>query len=80
MPATWSPAALRAQAVAARSYAMAGDNRHTPYADTCDTTLCQVYKGHAYVDGGGRRRRSMTSPTTDAAIAATAGVVRAFTT
>ena len=42
MPALWPEAALESQAVAARSYAMAGDTRHLPYADTCDTILCQV--------------------------------------
>ena len=40
------PAALRAQAVAARTYA-AFDARAqtTRYYDTCDTTSCQVYGG-----------------------------------
>jgi SpoIID/LytB domain protein len=49
-PASWADvgggkgaAALRAQAVAARSYAMS-ENRST-YYKTCDTTSCQVYKG-----------------------------------
>lgn len=56
-------AALRAQAVAARSYAVA--DRRSTYASTCDTTSCQVYGGAASED-----RRS------DAAVAATAGEVR----
>lgn len=43
--------ALRAQSVAARSYAIA-DNRYS-YAKTCDTQNCQVYMGAA--------RRSSTS-------------------
>lgn len=72
VPASWHGEALKAQAVAARSYAMAGDTRHkdssgTFYADTCDTTLCQVYKGR-----GGQYH------STNAAIEATAGVVREF--
>ncbi len=76
-PASWPAAALEAQAVAARSYALAGDARQLPYADTCDTTLCQVYEG--------RYRQLtefeiMTHPATDAAIAATAGLVRLFGT
>lgn len=74
-PASWSAAALQAQSVAARSYAMAGDSRHQPYADTCDTTLCQVYGGFSRRDPGGERR-TLTHANTDAAIAATAGVVR----
>lgn len=84
MPASWHPAALRAQAVTARSYAMAGDTRHADpagglYADTCDTTLCQVYKGR-FEQQPGSAKVAMTDTRTDAAIAATAGVVRAFTT
>jgi hypothetical protein len=73
MPAFWPQAALEAQAVAARSYAMAGDNRQQPYADTCDTTLCQVYDG-LYTDRGGFRQA--THHRTDAAVQATAGLVR----
>ena len=74
MPALWPEAALEAQAVAARSYAMAGDTRQQPWADTCDTILCQVYDG-AYTERGGSLR-SAHHPRTDAAIAATAGLVR----
>jgi len=37
--------ALRAQAVAARSYVMAGDSRWGDLATTCDSTSCQVYQG-----------------------------------
>lgn len=78
MPSSWHAAALRAQAVAARSYAMAGDTRNQPYADTCDTTRCQVYKGR-YEQAPGKAKVAMTHPNTDAAIGATAGQVRVFT-
>lgn len=51
-PASWGDLgggagmhALRAQAVAARSYAWA-ENRYS-YAKTCDTTACQVYGGYS---------------------------------
>ncbi|MEU0501999.1 SpoIID/LytB domain-containing protein [Nocardia sp. NPDC005998] len=54
--------ALRAQAIAARSYALA-EHRY-PYAQTCDTTDCQVYPGTAKED-----------PRATRAIAATAGTV-----
>ncbi|BDT84368.1 SpoIID/LytB domain-containing protein [Nocardia cyriacigeorgica] len=54
--------ALRAQAIAARSYALA-ETRY-PYAQTCDTTDCQVYPGTAKED-----------PRTAAAVASTAGMV-----
>ncbi len=48
MPASWQPAALRAQAVAARTYAawLRAQNPHR-YYQICDTTACQVYGGVA---------------------------------
>jgi len=47
-PAYWLAPALRAQAVAARTYAAYGRARSAANAwDTCDTTACQVYKGTA---------------------------------
>ena len=66
MPASWHPEALKAQAVAARSYAVASirrDRRFDLYADT----RSQVYGGIA------AERR-----TTDAAVAATSGRVLAW--
>ncbi len=46
MPASWAPAALRSQAVAARTYA-AWQRAQNPrrYYQICDTTACQVYGG-----------------------------------
>ena len=46
MPSYWSQPALRAQSVAARSYALylKAHNNHDDY-DLCDTTSCQVYGG-----------------------------------
>ncbi|MGK2929719.1 MAG: SpoIID/LytB domain-containing protein [Acidimicrobiales bacterium] len=84
MPSSWIADALQVQAVAARSYAMAGDNRHrnndgSLYADTCDTTTCQVYKGRFTQASPTSTKEAATSTRTDAAIAATAGVVRVFT-
>ncbi len=73
VPAGWPTPALEAQAVAARSYVLAGDSRWTGYADTCDSTLCQVYDGRFTTRAGWR---SATHPRTDAAVAATAGLVR----
>jgi len=70
VPASWSDAAgglgasaVRAQAVAARSYAYA-ENRSS-YAKTCDTTSCQVYSG------AGRNGVSLEDPRTTAAVTAT---------
>ncbi|MPZ60331.1 MAG: SpoIID/LytB domain-containing protein [Propionibacteriales bacterium] len=46
MPASWSQRALRAQAVAARTYAIHERNENRwRYYDTCDSPLCQVYNG-----------------------------------
>jgi SpoIID/LytB domain protein len=44
-PASWKPAALQAQAVAARSYALRLKQNAKPHWDLCDTTACQVYGG-----------------------------------
>lgn len=46
MPPSWHPEAVRAQAVAARTYASwsRGENRDR-YYQICDTTACQVYGG-----------------------------------
>ena len=45
MPASWHPAAVRAQAVAARTYAAYERTHRT--GPLCDTTSCQVYGGYA---------------------------------
>jgi SpoIID/LytB domain protein len=73
-PASWADAAdgrgmeaLKAQAIAARSYALA-ETRAT-WADTCDTAACQVYAGA----GAGDAR--FEDPRSDAAVAGTAGQV-----
>ncbi len=46
MPTSWPAQAVRAQAVAARSYAvrLRDFNNYSGY-DICDTTACQVYRG-----------------------------------
>ncbi|MCP5026218.1 MAG: hypothetical protein GY929_08015 [Actinomycetia bacterium] len=67
--------ALRAQAVAARSYAVA-ENRY-PYARTCDTASCQVYGGVAVVEPG-EPVVYVEFPQTTAAVDATAGEVRVY--
>ncbi len=59
---SWKPAALQAQAVAARSYAGYERAHSTTYYDVYDTTRSQAYAGYDIED-----------PHTDAAIAATAG-------
>lgn len=43
------PEALKAQAVAARNYALCSLGKHAKYGyDVCPTTDCQVYKGYDY--------------------------------
>lgn len=46
MPASWSPEAVKAQAVAARTYATWSRNQYLHrYYQICDTSSCQVYGG-----------------------------------
>src|SRR5690606_14645885 len=67
--------ALRAQSVAARSYALSQD-RYT-YASTCDTSACQVYGGSAVrVNATTANSVQREHANTDRAIADTASVVR----
>jgi len=67
MPTSWHAAAVRSQAIAARTYAMyerthtRAYDRSRPY-DICDTTMCQVYGGVSAETSGG-----------NAAVKATAG-------
>jgi len=71
--------ALMAQAVAARSYAMASD--YAPYAQICDSTACQLYRGRAFQPTGGTTIDEEGTPqfaSTDQAVASTTGEVRVF--
>jgi len=74
--------AVRAQAVAARSYGLQQlrdyfyDGSSTRYASTCDTTACQVYGGAARRSTATGSANAVEHPLTDAAASATAGVVR----
>ncbi|NDE81073.1 MAG: hypothetical protein EB037_09175, partial [Actinobacteria bacterium] len=67
--------ALRAQAVAARSYALA-QNRYSPYAKTCDTDSCQVYGGAASRTSVGAAAINKEHANTDRAISDTALMIR----
>ena len=69
MPTSWPPDAVRAQAVAARSYAVRlRANRRYPSYDLCDTTACQVY----------RRRSTAETGDGNAAVRATAGTILTY--
>jgi len=80
-PASWGNAAgglgmhaLRAQAIAARSYS-ATENRYAGLARTCDSQDCQVYGGSALRESVNGEIVALENPLTDQAIAETAGVV-----
>lgn len=66
MSASWPLEALKAQAVAARSYTMTSLDPFAPY-DLCATVDCQVYRGVA-----------AEQPRTDQAVRETAGVVVSY--
>jgi len=66
--------ALRAQAVAARSYGIRQDRYD--YAGTCDTSSCQVYGGAATRATATAAVSTRERPQTDTAISETAGKVR----
>jgi len=63
MSASWTKEALKAQAVAARNYAIKNRGSHSEY-DLCDTPACQVYLGASH-----------EFASTDAAVAETNGKV-----
>jgi stage II sporulation protein D len=73
MPTSWSANAVRAQAVAARTYAMKLASRASSGYDVCDTTSCQVYPGYAVTSGGRRTVRETSGG--NAATKATAGTI-----
>jgi stage II sporulation protein D len=64
---SWRPAALQAQAVAARTYSVAKRSATRRDYDLCDTTSCQVYGGY-----------SAEVASTNAAVTATAGKIRTY--
>ncbi len=66
MPYTWPAEALKAQAVAARTYGTRAI-RSGSYYDICDTTACQVYGGV-----------TSEKPSTNAAVTATAGKILTY--
>ncbi len=62
MPASWQPEAVKAQSVAARTYATWSRSQYpTRYYQICDTSYCQVYGGQGAED-----------PRSNAAVTATA--------
>jgi SpoIID/LytB domain protein len=70
--------ALRAQAVAARSYVMAGDSRWGSIATTCDSTSCQVYAGYGSRQPGKKTVSVVEDARTNYATDGTAKQIRRF--
>lgn len=70
--------AVRAQALAARSYALAGDTRWAPYATTCDSTSCQAYAGYGFRPTGSATIQVNEDRRTDRAVRDTTDQVRVF--
>jgi SpoIID/LytB domain protein len=75
MPPSWSRAALEVQAVAARTFALREKSQKGSGAlyDTCDSTVCQVYKGLAGYSSTGVVTPYENAATT-AAVTATSGI------
>ncbi|HEX9695529.1 MAG TPA: SpoIID/LytB domain-containing protein [Actinomycetota bacterium] len=78
VPATWPAEAVRAQSVAARTYAAskkdsarAGNKLY----DICSTTSCQVYSGFATAATPSETPRALEHSASNAAVEATAGKV-----
>ncbi|MEO5711544.1 MAG: SpoIID/LytB domain-containing protein [Nocardioidaceae bacterium] len=68
MPASWQPEAVRAQAIAARTYATwSRDQYPSRYYQICDTSYCQVYGGQGAED-----------PRSNDAVTATAGQILTY--
>lgn len=76
-PASWKPAALQAQAIAARSYSANKRERVAGAGswDICDTTSCQVFAGSRSYTAAGVVTELEPASTTQA-VRATEGVVR----
>ena len=77
-PASWRPAALQAQSIAARSYSANKRERvaGAGHWDICDTTQCQVFGGSRLYTSSGVTELEPASTTE--AVRATAGVVRTY--
>jgi len=67
MPALWHPAAVQAQAIAARTYAAFERAGQHGYYQICDTAACQVYGGY-----------SAEQAASNTAVAATAGQILTY--
>lgn len=81
MPSTWPAHALRAQAVAARTYAVRAMRRSRERGlayDICSTTTCQVFGGARRRTQAGAAVEILERDTTDSAVAMTRRVVMVY--
>ena len=82
MPASWDIKALRAQAVAARTYSTHEKNSQASqnwWRDTCNTTQCQVYNGSAtYKSGTNTVTRTYEVASVTQAVGDTAGQILTY--
>jgi SpoIID/LytB domain protein len=81
MPSSWPAEALRAQAVAARTYSAYKKDyaRSQGYpSDICATTSCQSYLGNASSPLPGGTKTNLEAASTNAAVDATAGKVALY--
>lgn len=77
-PASWPDGALRAQSVAARTYAASAVARNVAQRyDICDTTSCQVFSGTTAYSASGAAT-PLEYATSDAAIAGSAGTILTY--
>jgi SpoIID/LytB domain protein len=74
---SWRPAALEAQAIAARSYSAYKRAHATGNYDICDTTQCQVFGGTRVYASDGSSIALEAASTSDA-VHQTSGVVRSY--
>ncbi len=75
-PSSWHIEALRAQSLAARSYALAVSSPGASW-DICDTDQCQVYGGRASIAANGAVT-SLEAASTNSAVDTTSGIVVAY--
>ncbi|UFP92594.1 SpoIID/LytB domain-containing protein [Gloeobacter morelensis] len=77
MPGSYHHEALKAQAIAARTYALTSWRRrkHGPHYDLVDTVIDQVYGGYARYDARSGKSQWLTDSRTDRAVAETHALV-----
>ncbi len=81
VPASWDGDVLRAQAVAARSYAATKKDAARAAGklyDICATTSCQVYSGYASANSPSETPKLLESASTNTAVNDTAGKVLTY--